>query len=591
MGMLKPFVLILACLVLAVAPRAWAAKRVALVIGNSEYEHAGRLRNPVHDAQDMAAQLRQLGFDVTLKTNLAIDGLDDALSAFAEKMAGARVALFWYGGHGLQYKGESYLVPVDAQLTSELSVRRKTIAVADIISQMEGTDRVSLIFLDACRNNPLAEDLRRRLSARGRAVHLGRGLGRIPAARGETLIVYSAAPDAIADDGAGRNSPFAKAMLRNMKTPGLEIGVLLKRVRRDVRRMTHGRQRPEWLSRLETEFRFKQGAAGPEPAAVAPPPFAASQSSQEVIARMAYNDARGDIGRLEDVARRFSGSIYGDWARRDAQRLKKKREEARRKARSEVKVAIGIYPQRQETRRLKAGETFRDCTECPQMVVIPAGSFTMGSPASEEGRDDDEGPQRRVTIAKPFAVGRFEVTFDEWDACVADGGCGGYRPEDEGWGRGRRPVINVSWHDAKAYLKWLSGKTGKDYRLLSEAEWEYAARAGTTTAYHWGDRFDKSKANNNGSKTVPAGRYGANAFGLYDMHGNVWEWVEDCYHYSYNGAPVDGTAWTTGRCGNRVLRGGSWDGDPHDLRSALRTGLRPADRVYLIGFRVARSMP
>ena len=176
----------------------------------------------------------------------------------------------------------------------------------------------------------------------------------------------------------------------------------------------------------------------------------------------------------------------------------------------------------------KPGDTFRDCGVCPKMVVVPAGTFLMGLPPDEPVRDGDEGPQHGVTIAKPFAVAETEVTFDEWDACVEDGGCGGYRPDDEGWGRGRRPAINVSWNDARAYTQWLSDKTGQDYRLLTEAEWEYVARAGTTTAYWWGDTFDGAKANN-GSRTTKVNRYPANPWGVRDVAGNVWEWVADCY--------------------------------------------------------------
>ena len=240
-----------------------------------------------------------------------------------------------------------------------------------------------------------------------------------------------------------------------------------------------------------------------------------------------------------------------------------------------------------QERALKPKDTFQECTNCPEMMVVPAGSFTMGSPANEPGRYADEGPQHTVTIARQFAVGQFELTFDEWDACVADGGCNGYKPNDEGWGRGRRPVINVSWDDATAYVAWLAKKTGKPYRLLTEAEYEYATRAGTTTAYPWGDDIGKNNANCNGcgsqwdgKQTAPVGSFAPNQFGLYDMVGNVWEWTEDCYHDSYNGAPADGSAWTGGDCSRRVVRGGSWDlSDPQfrlDLRvRPLRSGTPP----------------
>jgi formylglycine-generating enzyme required for sulfatase activity len=243
---------------------------------------------------------------------------------------------------------------------------------------------------------------------------------------------------------------------------------------------------------------------------------------------------------------------------------------------------------------------FKDCTNCPQMVVIPAGEFTMGSPSSEPHRGAEA--QHRVTIAAAFAVSKFEITFDEWDACVKDGGCGGYRPDDQGWGRGKRPVINISFENAKTYVNWLGRKTGKPYRLLSESEWEYAARAGTTTPFSYGDTLSPSKANYDGSvagagpsdvnrqKTVPVGGFPANGFGLYDMHGNVSEWVEDCWHDEYAETQTDSSAWLDGNCNGRVVRGGSWEDSQGDLRSAARTGGAKNDQFYTDGLRIARSL-
>ncbi|MGQ0677139.1 MAG: SUMF1/EgtB/PvdO family nonheme iron enzyme [Rhodospirillales bacterium] len=249
---------------------------------------------------------------------------------------------------------------------------------------------------------------------------------------------------------------------------------------------------------------------------------------------------------------------------------------------------------------LPAGKTFRDLPEAPEMVAVPAGSFMMGSPPNEAERSPDEGPQHRVEV-KAFAAGKYPVTFQEWDACVADGGCT-HRPSDQGGGRGNRPVINVSWNDAQEYVRWLSRRTGRQYRLLSEAEWEYAARAGATTPFHTGETIATDQANFNGSyvyggsakgkhrgRTTPVGSFPANAFGLCDMHGNVWEWVEDCWNATYDGAPGDGTAWLTGECSRRILRGGSWDNDPGDVRSAYRVRVVTTNRYINLGFRVART--
>src|SRR6516164_3426514 len=250
-------------------------------------------------------------------------------------------------------------------------------------------------------------------------------------------------------------------------------------------------------------------------------------------------------------------------------------------------------------RALKPGDTFQECTkDCPMMVVIPAGEFMMGSPVNEKDHSISEGPQHSVTIARPFAVSMFDVTFADWDACVSVGGCPQEgRAHDAGWGRGTRPVIHVSWDDAQPYVDWFSRMTGKAYRLLTEAEWEYAARAGTTTAYYWGDEIGKNNANCHrcGSqwdnlKTSPVGSFKPNLFGLYDMAGNVWQWVHDCDHADYKGAPTDGLAWTTGDCGRRIVRGGSWGYFPVDPRSAYRYGDNADDRNYTTGFRVARTL-
>jgi formylglycine-generating enzyme required for sulfatase activity len=228
------------------------------------------------------------------------------------------------------------------------------------------------------------------------------------------------------------------------------------------------------------------------------------------------------------------------------------------------------------------------------MIVVPAGKFTMGSPESEKGRSGDEGPQHEVTIAKPFAVGKTDITFAEWDICVAAHACP--KVSDNGWGRGDRPVILVSWEEAKGYVTWLKRMTGKDYRLLSEAEWEYAARAGNQGRWSFGD--DEAQlgdcawfSSNSESKTQPVAKKKPNAFGLYDMHGNVFQWVEDPYHDNYDGAPLDGSVWVQGAdASGRVLRGGSWSPFPVGLRSAFRFAVTTVFRNNFIGFRVARTL-
>ena len=229
-----------------------------------------------------------------------------------------------------------------------------------------------------------------------------------------------------------------------------------------------------------------------------------------------------------------------------------------------------------------------------EMVVIPAGSFRMGCVSGVEC-DEDERPVHQVTIPQAFGVSKYEVTFAEWDACVSGGGCA-HRPDDA-WGRGRHPVMRVSWDDAQEYVRWLSSQTGAEYRLLSESEWEYAARAGTSTAYSWGNEIGSGRANCIGcgsqwdrTQTAPVGSFSPNVWGLHDMHGNVWEWVQDCWNGSYSGAPSNGGAWQQGDCSRRVLRGGSWYYNSRDLRSAIRLRSSSGDRVNLDGFRVARTL-
>ena len=278
----------------------------------------------------------------------------------------------------------------------------------------------------------------------------------------------------------------------------------------------------------------------------------------------------------------------------------------------------------------KAPQVLRDCPDCPEMIVMPGGTFTMGSPSGELARYDVEGPQHDVRVA-PFALGKYEVTRGEWGAFVRESGY--QQPEtcddefERDWRRAgfpqtdRHPVVCVSWKDAHAYVEWLSRKTAKTYRLPSEAEWEYAARAGSKIAYYWGDDPRQGCRYENGFDvtsqrtlkprpadfatqafncddgfvhTAPVGSFAANPFGLHDMLGNVAEWVEDCWHSNYSGAPTDAAAWTSGGdCGRRVIRGGSWDGAPRSLRVAVRREDSVAfgrDRHSVMGFRLARSL-
>ncbi len=268
-----------------------------------------------------------------------------------------------------------------------------------------------------------------------------------------------------------------------------------------------------------------------------------------------------------------------------------------------LRIAVG-FSSNQPCIKPGSGQSFWDCKDCPEMLAIPPGTFVMGSPAAEPERDSDE-TQQNITIAKPFAASKYAVTFEEWDACVADSGCDGYSPSDRTWGRGNRPVINVSWDDAQAYVRWLSNKVGRTYRLLSEAEFEYVARAGTDTPFWWGNSITPDLANYDGSAepyqggggqgeyrktTLPVNAFQPNPWGLYQVHGNVWSWVADCYNASEPLAPTDGKPRTSGDCSFRFQRGGSWRNAGGRLRAATRSWDNARQRFGFTGFRVARDL-
>ena len=637
---------------------AFAAGRVALVVGNSDYAHIGRLPNPVNDAADVGAALRRLGFEVTVAEDAGLSALTGALRAFTRASARADVALVFYAGHGMEMDGVNYLLPVDARLDRDTDVRWETVTLDDVLASTSGAG-LRLVILDACRNNPLARSMRR--TARTRNVSNG-SLGDLneDLLGDETLVAYSAAAGTTADDGEGRNSPYASALLAHLEDP-VDIGVMFRRVRARVLSATNERQRPhEYSSLLREHYLGASGGgdlvAGPTAASEAA--LGLDRASRRALQRrlaaagFAPGAPDGMFGPATRASIRSWQASYGlsatgylDAAQAEALRSGASPRPAAAAVPSgssdpPLVVAGGADPAlvEQETAywrsvenstnpadleeylrrwpdgafvrpartrlaalrvpspdpprpgrpvtarpdpapaRPRAGEVFRDCDGCPEMVVVPAGTFRMGSPATEEGRWDGEGPQHRVRVSS-FALGATEVTFDEWAACVRGGGCGGgYRPDDEGWGQGARPVINVNWEDARAYVRWLSRETGESYRLPSEAEWEYAARAGTTTPFHTGATLSTDQANygRNRGQTTPVGTFAPNAFGLYDVHGNVWEWVEDCWHNSYRGAPNDGVAWTVGGdCGRRVLRGGSCHFIPRYLRSAARASGSP----------------
>ena len=607
-----------------------ANERVALVVGNASYQHAAPLANPKNDAEDMAALLRRLGFQVTAGLDLTDAAMEDRVRTFSRQARAAKVALFFYAGHGLQVDGVNYLVPVDAQLADEADLPFEALPLDLVLKRMGGG--TNLVFLDACRDNPFA----RSWAGAGRSTAVGRGLTRVGEASGSGLfIAFATDPDRIAADGEGRNSPFTAALKRHMETPGLEINGLLTEVRRTVLSSTGNVQRPWSNSSLSDAFYFVPGTSS------SASNVDASRLGVDVPdpATEMWLQIRGtsNVGLLERYLATYPNSSYrmSAEARLETLRgqpftvvveppgarvrilnikppyhagMKLPSGEYRVEASAEGyerKVEMVVHGGSPTTHRMaldRQGRSFRDCDVCPEMVVVPSGTFRMGAPESEDGSHRGERPVHKVSV-RSFAAGVYEVTFAEWDACVSAGGCGGHRPGDRNWGRSRRPVIDVSWDDAQLYVRWLSGRTGHHYRLLSESEWEYAARAGTTTPFHTGSTISTDQANYDGSYTygggvrgefrkgtVPVGWFSPNGFGLREMHGNVLEWVQDCWNGNYRGAPGDSRAWESGDCPTRVLRGGSWFNSPSVLRSAYRVGFTAGARSDTAGFRVARTV-
>ncbi len=555
-------VLLIAC----TAKAALAEKRVALVIGNSNYENVARLPNPVKDARAIADALARLGFDVTHVDNLGVGPMRKTLAAFEEKASGADWALVYYAGHGMEMDGKNWVVPVDASLAKASDVADEAIPLDRILERVRPASSLRIVILDACRNNPF---LARMLSGPGGSRSIGRGLAPIQPQRGE-VVFYAARDGHTAMDGDGAHSPFAEAMLKVIEKPGLELGFFFREVTSEVLEATAPESQEPFVygSLPRRQYYFKEPG---EPSAEAFP--------------LPKDMPPATITRPDHASAILQAPL-------------------------QLQTCDGVFvsvaqPEARLCIKPGSGQKFRDCPECPEMVIAPSGAFTMGSPENEPERSASEGPQHKVSIAQPFAVGRYAVTFEEWDACAAGNGCGGYRPRDEGWGRGNRPVINVNLDDAKAYVAWLSKKTGQRYRLLSEAEFEYVVRAATTTPFWWGSSMTPEQANfdgnhiyaGGGSKgvyraaTVPVNYFEPNPWGLYQVHGNVWNWVEDCWRDNYEGAPANGSAWTIAECKQRVLRGGSWQSDPSLLRAARRLLVNlPKGRSSDYGFRVARTL-
>ena len=635
-------------------PNAYFGQRHALVIGNANYA-VGPLRNPLNDASDMAAALEGLGFEVQRLLDADASAMERAIIDFNKRLSSGGVGLFYYAGHGIQAQGSNYLIPLRAGISSELQLKHKAISAGFVLDAMEAANKgVNIVILDACRDNPYESSFR----SNDRGLVPMNGLAPMNSPKG-SLIAYATAPGGIAADGEERNGLFTQHLLAAMQQPNQLVELTFKDVAKAVSDHSGGQQTPFVTSSLTEYFYFNPSAeAPPTPApsgtfttsaATNPAPtnkFTPSSidglsldewllvhgNEPKTLANLdkvaAYQSQHGgnaasrsyidsgltellatgvDRGELIRLKKRFPTSATLRLQLADEFHHSSLFEAALAEYQSWLDLTDGKHPEHKQVQLAMAaaqkGHLFavQDCPECPQMVYIPAGTFPMGD--IQGGGQSDEKPVHRVSV-KAFLMSQTEVTFAEWDACVATGGCS-HKPSDSGWGRGSRPVINISWEDiTKQYIPWLNKTTGAQYRLPSEAEWEYAARAGSETKYSWGNTAGHDYANygtdnccgslakgkDRWEYTSPVASFAANAFGLYDMHGNVWEWTLDCWNGSYKGAPSDGTAWLSGNCSRRVLRGGSWFNIPVILRSANRDSNSTGNRNYFIGFRLARAL-
>ncbi len=558
--------LCLALLSVVLTSSAWSqqrAARLALVIGNASYPNATTpLSTTIADARALAEELRRSGFDVDLKTNVGKADMQSAIDAFTGKVTSGMSVLFFFSGYGVAVDRQSYLIPVNADPWTATEVRKDGVSVDAVLAEIHRKGaKVKIIIIDAARRNPFERRFR----------SSPEGLAAVNAPE-NTLAMYSAVPGKLITDRSGANSAFVGELIKEIRAsnvtgaPNVTAEDVFNHLKVGIYRASSNEQIPWVASSLVEEFYFgTQNAGRPPERPVEREPERPPERQPEV--------------RRDNVPLSYQSEIA-----------------------------------------LAEKDHFRECAACPEMVVVPGGEYTMGSSDDEAERYSNEGPQHRVKIPRRFAVGKLKVTRDEYETFVNEtsysGGDKCFTLEDgkaeERTGRsfrnpgfdqdGKHPVVCINWDDAKAYVAWLSKKTGKLYRLLSESEWEYVARAGTKTPFWWGSSISPDQANYDGNssygggkgqyrqKTVPADMFEANPWGLYQVHGNAFEWVEDCWNETYQYAPSDDWVRLAGNCSRHVRRGGAWNIIARMLRSAYREQRPALTRGSNLGLRVARTL-
>jgi formylglycine-generating enzyme required for sulfatase activity len=569
--MRNPLVIIVALCMLASRASAEPPRRVALVIGNSAYVAAPQLANPGADARLIAEALRHAGFtNVDLQIDLSKPRFERALQEFQKRADSAEVALVYYAGHGLEVDGRNWLVPVDAMLEDERDLPFQAIDLDVVLGTVTHAKDLSIVVLDACRDNPFTRSIRRTSGTRGLA---SRGLAAIEVTG--TLVLYAQRAGQTALDGVGSDSPFAIALAKRLPEPGVDVRILVSKVRDDVLAMTGGKQEPFSYGSLPgVQLELVPGLSAPAPSTV--------DSDLEAFNKAAtLNTTAG----WDAYLRTYPQGRYSSVAKTERDALAQQPSQAAIPA-PKVSTQMHVSQEVAAPAPIAASSVVSEIES--RLVSIPAGRFAMGdSNALWKATYVHVKPDHSVSV-RAFKLSAYDVTFDQYDVFAR--ATGHELPDDAGWGRGNNPVINVNWDDAQAFIAWLNQKSAKRFRLPSEAEWEYAARAGTTTSFYWGKEFDASLANRNGSRTSPVGSFSPNAWGLYDMSGNVSQWTQDCWNESYGGAPTDGSAWISGDCTFRMYRGGSWRSpDPEHLRVSYRFRYPSTGRTVDLGFRLAQD--
>jgi formylglycine-generating enzyme required for sulfatase activity len=606
-------------------------QRIALVIGNSDYS-SGPLKNPVNDATDLAAALKRTGFTVTLKKNANLQEMVESIEDFGNSLKRSGVGLFYYAGHGVQVNNVNYLLPINARINKESDVRFQAVDVGRVLAEMENANNgLNIVILDACRDNPFGKSFR----------SATRGLAIVANAPSGTFISYSTGAGQVARDGKGRNSPYTGALLENITKPGLTINKVFMNVRSKVKKETG--QVPWELTSLEGDFYFARvGTVAEEPpaaSAVSEPAMGKLTVKSNVGGAKVYID--GAYEGEEPVSVSLKPGTYSIVLKKagypDAS------EDIRVEAGGAKTISIVMEkPAPPPVAETKTGDITRDPVTGMELVFVQGGCYQMGD-AFGDG-DADEKPLHDVCV-NDFYLGKYEVTVGQFKRFVnetgykTDGekntggvsGCFAFDQDDKekNWNwrdwaswkkpnkyqdnRDDHPVSCVSWNDAQAFTDWLTRKGGKSYRLPTEAEWEYAARGGKETKNYWGNDkddacgyanvADRTKLPNGSSWNqkhectdgyafvAPVGKFQPNAFGLYDMMGNVWEWCRDWYgERYYNDSPRNNPQGpSNGQY--RVLRGGSWYFEPQFVRAAFRFRYVPAYRLSSYGFRLSLSAP